>query len=555
MIGRCVLIAFCLLTPLCAVADEPAQTAAEESQITRDVLYFHRDYPIFIRVHIETDGVPFTKAWREYVESLFAVVDADKDGRLTADELAATSNAGKKNSPDVLRLVRDRDLWSADRKPFDKSISLEELKSYLISRQRGPFQHPGDAPPPTTTNNLGASLFGLLDINADRSLSAAELASAMTSLHRRDLDDDGTFGVAELLSGQQQTFFRQPEPDSPLGRRPFIALIPGTVSLDVLRELERRYATSPLITSESRETLSRDLQRRDLGFQAKVFNEYDLDQDGALDRTELREFVRNATPSLELLIRLGKRNDDEPVVELIRSARKDVAVRQSSGGLASLVIGTVQIEISSTVTGPDVAKQYLLRQFKSADRDQNGYIDEDESARNNSFRASFDQFDEDGDGKVFEGELASVVDSRTKSARSRTRMDVRNRGRDLFEILDVDRNRSLGRRELAQAVKRIELWDTDKDGAISESEIPQLFQVSFGPGQPQFRGVQIPGQRMRTSDDGPKTNAAPKWFTRLDRNGDGELARREFPGTQEEFNRIDRNSDGVVDVAESEFAK
>jgi Ca2+-binding EF-hand superfamily protein len=63
-------------------------------------------------------------------------------------------------------------------------------------------------------------------------------------------------------------------------------------------------------------------------------------------------------------------------------------------------------------------------------------------------------------------------------------MNVRNRGRDLFEILDVDRNRSLGRRELAQAVKRVELWDTDEDGVISESEVPQLYQISFGPGQP-----------------------------------------------------------------------
>ncbi len=376
----------------------------------------------------------------------------------------------------------------------------------------------------------------------------------MASLHRRDLDDDGTFGVGELTSSQARTFFQRPEPASNASRRPFVSLIPGSVSPDVLREIERRYATNPSITSGSPDTLSRDLQRRDLGFEVDVFNQYDLDQDGALDRAELRELVRKPPPTLELLVRLGDRKGEESVVELVRSARKDVSIRRSTDGLASLVIGDVQIEISETGNGPGVAKQYLLRQFKAADRDRNGYIEEREAQRSSTFRASFDQFDEDGDGKVFEDELTAVVDSRTKSAQSRTRMDVRNRGRDLFEILDLDRNRRLGRRELAQAVKRIQLWDTDKDGTISESEIPQLFQVSFGPGQPQFQGVQIPGQTMRTSDDGPMASAAPKWFTKLDRNGDGELARREFPGTRDEFRKLDQNSDGVVDAAEAEFA-
>jgi Ca2+-binding EF-hand superfamily protein len=42
---------------------------------------------------------------------------------------------------------------------------------------------------------------------------------------------------------------------------------------------------------------------------------------------------------------------------------------------------------------------------------------------------------------------------------------------------------------------------------------------------------------------------------KMDRNDDGELARREFPGTLSEFRKLDQNSDGAIDTAEAEFVK
>ncbi|GEM_PF-2673412 len=96
------------------------------------------------------------------------------------------------------------------------------------------------------------------------------------------------------------------------------------------------------------------------------------------------------------------------------SEQQGISVRRSTDGLTSIVINDVQIEIAEVVSGPDVAKQYLLRQFSGADRDRNGYLEEDESSRNNAFRLSFDQFDVDGDGKLFKEELTAVVDGRTQ---------------------------------------------------------------------------------------------------------------------------------------------
>ncbi|NQV25784.1 MAG: EF-hand domain-containing protein, partial [Rhodopirellula sp.] len=533
---------------------------------------------VFIRVHLEVDGASFADAWRAYIQSLFSEIDTDNDGRLTLVEITSqtaspggttsrgqtasasagnSASPGGKSSADVQRLVRDPDLWSADRNPFDKAIRMDELTAYLVRRQRGPFQSTDKAPPSLVGSIIGESLFQLLDTDENRSLSTQELANAMTSLHRRDLDDDGTFGVGELNIASSDRFVARPSPAPTVGVRPFATLTPGSAPLDILREIERRYATAPTQTPDVRSTLSRKLVQAGLGFEADVFHSYDFDTDGTLDRDELRAMIRQPHPTVELVVRLGKRDEQKPQVELIRAtAGRKITVRRSSDGLVSIVMGDVQIEIAESVGGPDVARQYLLRQFAAADVDLNEYLEESEAANNDAFRASFDQFDEDGDGKLFKEELKTVVDSRTRAARSRTRMDVRNRGRDLFQILDDDRNSSLGRRELARAVERIELWDTDGDGEVSESEIPQLYQISFGPGQPQFRGVQIPGQAMPTGDDGAAVHSlAPLWFRKLDRNDDGELTRREFPGTRLEFQKLDQNSDRVIDTAEAEFVK
>jgi len=46
----------------------------------------------------------------------------------------------------------------------------------------------------------------------------------------------------------------------------------------------------------------------------------------------------------------------------------------------------------------------------------------------------------------------------------------------------------------------------------------------------------------------------------MDRNGDGDVSRREWLGTREEFDRIDKDGDGLISLeeaiaAEKEFAR
>ena len=266
------------------------------------------------------------------------------------------------------------------------------------------------------------------------------------------------------------------------------------------------------------------------------------------DFDELRRFVKHWPPTLELLIRLGEVDKAHSVVEMIRSANESVSVR-ATAQLASVVFDQVQIEIVRETSGTDAIRRYLAEQFRRADQDNNKYLDETEIQTNRVFKAAFNQFDTDSDGKMFEKEMTAAIAAREKVARVRTRMSIRNRGRDLFQILDGDRNGRLSRREFAAAALRIELWDDDGDGTISSHEVPQLFQLWFGPGQPVFRGLQLPVQT--TSALARHGVMGPVWFQKMDRNDDGELARREFPGTRAEYRRLDVDGNGFVDALEA----
>ena len=78
--------------------------------------------------------------------------------------------------------------------------------------------------------------------------------------------------------------------------------------------------------------------------------------------------------------------------------------------------------------------------------------------------------------------------------------------------------------------------------------------MSVGQGQAGFRNravLRAPSMARSARRSG---KPAPLWFQKMDRTRDGDVSRREFLGTDEEFRRIDTDGDGLIDAKEAEAA-
>jgi Ca2+-binding EF-hand superfamily protein len=153
-------------------------------------------------------------------------------------------------------------------------------------------------------------------------------------------------------------------------------------------------------------------------------------------------------------------------------------------------------------------------------------------------------------------EVDAFVDQQTQAARSQMVLSVDDQGRAIFAIVDLNRDRHLGVREIRDAVSRVSSWDRNGDGQIRSDEIPHHYQLSIGRGQITAVGMSrlaSPGMMAAAGTRAPA--AGPSWFRKMDRNRDGDVSRREFLGPRAQFERLDGDGDGLIDAGEAAKVK
>jgi Ca2+-binding EF-hand superfamily protein len=545
-------------------------------------MYFGDTQPLLLRLHIQIDGKPLQTAWEDFVQQIFNDLDTNKDGVLSKEEAERVPSGQLIFSGNLFNNLTAAPFNDLDENR-DGKVTREELANYYRRTGGQPFQFSaiGQNPDPRlqqqirvlggaqqpTAGALNDALFKHLDLNKDGKLSRAELAEAASTLLQLDADDDEMIIPKELVpnlrnpaAGARVVLARQQMAAPPTNdRSPFLLVTPGT-ALALVKELQAKYGKGKLGDIK--------LSQKDLGLDAASFARLDTNKDGVLDAKELEQFPYRPA-DLELLVRLGRITPRQRRIDLAApdgSPTPFAALLRKTDSMAALLdLGSVRLDFRANPTPPAIQvvnqglRQFFGNQFKSADQGNKGYLVMQDVQQNNFFRNAFKMMDLNGDGKVTEMEMISFLDKmqqyQDKARASSASLAVADQGRGLFELLDTSKDGRLSVREMRNAVKLLDQLDHDRDGMLSRTEIPRSFQLALAVGpinnNNQLRGAVVfrAGPGMNTPS--PAQRAGPVWFFKMDRNRDGDVSRREFLGTDEEFRRIDTDGDGLISLEEA----
>jgi Ca2+-binding EF-hand superfamily protein len=523
--------------------DRPAET--ESAAVTppdRDThdLIFLGSRPVFVRIRMQVDGRSLREVRNLLSADLLKINDRDGDGFIDREEAKQVPpfNAAGGRSRTLL------DDWpSVDRdEPTDK-ISKEELAAYFDLLMGPPFALV--AKPERATQ--GVDLFSKFDADEDGKLSLTELKSAPEMIRKLDIDDDETFIIDELRPFQNPFAAADPESSGETDAGvPFVTIGDSGEQAALIKRLLALYDNSH----------DGQLDAAELGLPPAALAPFDADGNGALNYTEMAKLLQAPPAQLEFELALFQRRPGRTSLKVARDDLHAVSENESRPDRFSTVVNGLEVEwrARSTRTAVSDNRSFYKLEFLKADRDKNKYLDEMEFGAIGLPGADFKMVDRDSDGMVTEAEVLAFVDQDSASAQSRILMTVGHEGKSLFELLDVNLDRRLTRRELIEGAGRLSALDRDGDGYLTPAELTGRFRVMFEVGKP---ALFAPGAAANRADmTAPILSNAPaggpEWFRKMDRNRDGDLSRREFLGPAHLFDKLDANRDGLISRSEAE---
>jgi Ca2+-binding EF-hand superfamily protein len=521
------------------------------------LVFLAENRPVFLRLRIASRGRPFEASWINSVRLLHATLDRNGDGTLTVKEADQNVFAA------LVRLATGAAVPVArgelDLNPKDGVVSIEELAEALR-----PILGPFRLQVGRQTIGRTDALFDQLDRDKDGQLTRPELAAIAGSLRPLDLDDN------EMISDYELEPFNSPAvtaivTESSERRARFTALPPavelvaGESSLRSARLLLKKYDKG---RGDQQGRPDNKLSPNEFAIGPDAFASADKNGDDALDTEELRKYLALTPIDLTLDIALAPDSSDRGTIRAGAGAvlPKGAQLRQLADGDIEFAIGQVRLDIHVQAgnTEAESARRILEQRFKAADANKDGYLEGKEQASINGPRSPFaglaEVVDRDHDGKIYLKELIDFSNRQIEAAQCRLDMTTADQGRAIFGILDLDRDRRLGAREVMRTVDRVMSWDADGDGRVSADEIPYHFQVAITRGGlPVLTGAggASAAPRSMVAARYAGLAAGPEWFEKMDRNHDGDVSRREFLGPRDQFDRLDRDKDGLIDADEA----
>jgi hypothetical protein len=146
-------------------------------------------------------------------------------------------------------------------------------------------------------------------------------------------------------------------------------------------------------------------------------------------------------------------------------------------------------------------------------------------------------------------EFSAVQDGASDQMSDQVSLGAVDDGYPLLPVVDPNEDGRFTIRELRGLPERLGAFDRNGDERVTGDEVPPTLRVCFGLGPQVHR--ELAGLRRVRSEPATPPVAGPEWFVRMDRNDDGDLARGEFPGTDEQFADLDADGDGLVAAEEA----
>ncbi len=532
----------------------PPTAATVHPTPPQEVVLLTPRLPLLLRLQLSSEGESPESPWGRYMAQLFAFLDVDHDGVLSAQELKCMPHPTQ-----VLQLMQGHLTIDAAPPPTLEEVSGDPKKPATLIQVQDYYRRHGvgslylEVGSRLVKNDaLGEVLWSKLDLNHDGQLSRTELEAASRLLPLLDENEDDTLSIPELLRSTN--------------------VPPGSYSYEAPVTFDESLKRSPLILrnmGETVDTLSQAIfsrynhdrkgrlrRGRELDLPAALFGHFDQDRDGEWTNQEMKHWLQGE-PDVEVRVSLNpKARPVEGTLHHEYRASDSPLVLQA--GMRGLYLRgrKVQVEFlagaSPTLWTARNVQDYKNRFNTNANKE--GIL-----KREVIYRPPFAWIpilrlvDRDGDECITRKELDAWLEVNSHVLRSATIITISDRGTSFFELVDADHDARLGPRDLLMAWERLRVWDRNGDGVLTKEELPQQYQlvVSQGSWRSGEQGIPAPGY-------GPALRAigtpGPAWFRKMDRNGDGDISPREFLGRRESFNKLDRNGDGLIDLEEAEHA-
>jgi Ca2+-binding EF-hand superfamily protein len=187
------------------------------------------------------------------------------------------------------------------------------------------------------------------------------------------------------------------------------------------------------------------------------------------------------------------------------------------------------------------ARQGFINQFIAADADRAGFLGEKSAfaLKDRGLKQLLTFADRNGDAKLTRAEFDAWLKLMDALTQGQVLVTVLDHGKGLYECLDADSDGVLSVRELRTAPARLEKAGCLRDGFLDLNRLPRTIRVAVSQGHP------------KSALPTPK-RAGPDWFLAMDRNGDGDVSRKEWAGNPALFDQYDLDRDGLLSASEAE---